>query len=151
MGKLYIFNYFRTVDEHGIIDGARPVTLNLKKHNDPLGMKNSDIDGTNVGSKNRISIFNSNNYNLTNNDIFASGPSSLKRGITTVRNINPLAPNYFMPGHNEVNSDNNPYGKSLHSKKPKFTSTIVTKKDSIKSKGLNSEINEMDRLDINKR
>jgi hypothetical protein len=118
-------------------------------------MKILDIDGTNVGSKNRINIFNSCNYNLTNSDIFASGPSSLKRGISTQRNINPLEPKYFMPGHKEVNSDNNPYGSTLHSKKPiikiKVPNTTETKKDSIKSKGKHSEINELDKLDINRR
>jgi hypothetical protein len=155
-----IFCYFiRSVEEHGVIDGAKPVTLNLKKHADPLGLKNSDIHGSEVGSKNRISVFKSCNYNLTNVDIHASGPASLKRGITTLRNINPLEPKYNMPGHLEVNSENNPYGSTLLAKKqvvklkvPHTTETKkVEKSESIRSQGKAIDINEMDRLDINKR
>jgi len=131
--------------------------LNLKQHQDPLGLKSSDIKGSEVGSKNRISIFKSCNYNLTNTDIFASGSSSLKRGITTMRNINPLEPKYIMPGSLEVKSESNPYGSSLFAKKPVVKlkipqttkSQVIEKSGSIESK--KSDINEMDKLDINKR
>jgi hypothetical protein len=38
-------------------------------------------------------------------DIEKADPSSLKKGITTIRQTNPLMPNYKFPGHSEVGNN----------------------------------------------
>lgn len=82
-------------------------------YSDPFNLKLNDIDGTNVGSKNRISKFNSNNYNLLLNDIKGAKSGSLSKGIVSTRHLNPLTPDYKYLGQTEIaNSVNNPYGKS---------------------------------------
>jgi len=40
-------------------------------------------------------------------DIEKANPSSLKKGIETIRQTNPLMPNYKFPGHSEVGGGNN--------------------------------------------
>ena len=57
------------------------------------------------------------NYNLLLSDIDRSQSGSLKRGIKTDRQTNPLDPLYKFPGDLELLKNNNPYGESLHEKK----------------------------------
>ncbi len=130
--------------------------MNLKKHDDPFGLKNSDIAGSQVGSKNRIELFKSYDYNLTNKDIFASGSGSLKKGINTKRNINPLEPKYQFLGATDIKSENNPYGGTLHKKKDVEKLKIpnpIQKQESVKSVGNVSQKSkgELNQIDINKR
>jgi len=88
-----------------------------------------DIEGSQIGSKNRINKYHSQNFNLSNQDIDNSNASSLKRGIITKRNINPLDPDYQFPGKTEGKLENNPYGDTLHKKKPKEVLKIVDPKN----------------------
>ncbi len=158
MGTLILI-FHSTTEKHGLINGNKPVTLSLKQHADPFGLKNSDIEGSKVGSKNRINTFNSLNYNLTNADIIGSAASTIKKGIVTDRHTNPLKPIYSMPGYKEVNSENNPYGNTLHKKadvkKIKIPSnkelTQEVHNESGKVQSSKSESKDLEKIDINKR
>jgi hypothetical protein len=67
-----------------------------------------DIDGAQAGSKFKQGImaetFNRKDYIETNktSDIEGANAGSLKKSPTTKRNINPLNPNYMMPGASEL-------------------------------------------------
>jgi hypothetical protein len=65
-----------------------------------------DIPGTAAGSK-RKGNFHSidrQHFRDTNNiaEIFGANPGSLKKSIITKRNVNPLNPNYVVPGASEL-------------------------------------------------
>jgi hypothetical protein len=56
------------------------------------------------------------NYNLILTDIENAQSGSLKKGIKTDRQTNPLDPIYTFPGHLEPPQNQNPYGSTLHLK-----------------------------------
>lgn len=101
---------------HGYIEGSKPVTFSQFNYQDPHNLKTSDIDGTQVGSKNKYGKFTGVNYNLLLNDIKGTRSGSLQKGITSNRHLNPLQPEYVFPGQVELGKGNNPYGTNL---KPK--------------------------------
>ena len=79
------------------------LVLFSKYHYDPaFNLRIDDILGTNVGSKNYINKFNGMNYIYINQDIKGSTTGSLKKGIVTKRNVNPLRPKYNYLGAIEV-------------------------------------------------
>ena len=87
-----------------------------------MNMKLTDIDGTKIGSKNRITKYNSQNTNLNVGDIKGCQPASKKRGITTARQTNPIWPQYCYPGNTELQGQyKNPYGKTAFDDKDKFS------------------------------
>ena len=89
-------------ETHGPIDGNKPCSFS-KYHYDPaFNLRTDDILGTNVGSKNYINKFNGMNYIYTNQDIKGSTTGSLKKGIVTKRNVNPLRPKYNYLGAVEL-------------------------------------------------
>lgn len=109
----------------GKIEGSVPVTFSTFNYQDPKNLKTTDIDGTQVGSKNKINKFSSQNYNLLLSDICGAKAGSLSKGITSQRCLNPLDPKYAFPGQVELAKNNNPYGETLHAKvaKPKIDIT----------------------------
>ena len=79
------------------------LVLFSKYHYDPaFNLRIDDILGTNVGSKNYINKFNGMNYIYINQDIKGSTTGSLKKGIVTKRNVNPLRPKNNYLGEKEV-------------------------------------------------
>jgi hypothetical protein len=119
MGIFLIFNKSEHYT-HGFIDGSKPVSFNPFQHPDPMNLKVVDIDGTQIGSKNRINKFVGQNFNLILNDIRGTYAGSKKHGITTNRQTNPLTPAYNMPGQVELGKENNnPYGSTLKMTKKK--------------------------------
>lgn len=104
---------------HGHIEGNKSVTFNPFIYADPKNMKLIDIDGTQVGSKNKINKFTGQNYNLQLGDIRGANSGSLKKGIETVRNTNPLNPKYINPGEVELAKNQNPFGNTLFAKSSK--------------------------------
>jgi hypothetical protein len=101
-----------------MIEKSKPATIYPFKYPDPYNLKVTDIDGTQIGSKNRINKFVGNDYNLILRDINGTQTGSRKKGIVTQRNTNPLDPSYLLPGQVELGKNNNPYGNTLHSKSP---------------------------------
>lgn len=99
----------------GSIDGNRPVVFSKYNIPDPMNLKLDDIAGSNPGSKNKIHRFTGMNYMYSTSDIFKAQADSLKKGISTKRNVNPLVPNYQFLGHEELKDggDYNPYGKKI--------------------------------------
>ena len=77
-------------------------------------MKVDDIEGSKVGSKNRINKFQSAyDTNLNVHDVPGAIVGSLKKGIVTQRNTNPINPNYKYIGDSDIGPTNinNPYGR----------------------------------------
>lgn len=103
---------------HGAITGSKPVTNSIYNYQEPFNLKTSDIDGTAAGSKNKINKFSGQNFNLRTDDFRGASCNSLKKGIETKRQTNPLNPNYILPGQKELgsNNENNPYGNSKYRK-----------------------------------
>lgn len=101
---------------HGKIDGSKPVTYPPFVYADPFNLKTSDIGGAQIGSKNKFNRFTSSNFNLVLGDIEGAKSGSLKKGIVSERQTNPLDPKYAMPGDKELGKDINPYGNTLHAK-----------------------------------
>jgi hypothetical protein len=85
-----------------------------------MNLKVVDIDGTQIGSKNKINKFVGQNFNLVLNDIRGTDAGSRKKGISTIRQTNPLTPDYMYLGQVELGKDYNPYGKTLHMIKKKI-------------------------------
>jgi len=61
-----------------------------------------DIDGTQIGSKNKYNKLTSNNFNLNVTDIDKTKTGSYQRGIVSLRNTSPLDPIYVLPGKEGV-------------------------------------------------
>lgn len=105
---------------HGQIQGSKPATNNPYVYPDPFNMKTTDIQGTQVGSKNAINKFSGQNFNLQLGDIRGARSGSLKKGITTKRMTDPLDPRYVIPGQIQLEGvNNNPYGNTIFSKSAK--------------------------------
>jgi hypothetical protein len=100
-----------------MIEKSKPATVYPYTYPDPYNLKVTDIEGTQIGSKNRINKFIGNNYNLAITDIHGTRAGSKKKGIVTHRQTNPLDPSYILPGQVELGKNNNPYGHTLHATK----------------------------------
>ena len=102
---------FRRKDQepyhYGFIDKSKPQTSYPYFYPDPFNLKTNDINGTQTGSKNRINQFTGMNFNLQTGDIRGCSVGSLKKGISTNRNTNPLRPKYQYLGAKELAKSNN--------------------------------------------
>ncbi|CDW75394.1 UNKNOWN [Stylonychia lemnae] len=108
------------------------------------GLEVKDIPGTAVGSK-RLGNFHSKerkHFRDTNNigEIEGAQASTIKRGVSSQRQTNPLNPTYKMPGHSEMGIQN-PYGNkaeesSMASKYMGIRKQIEAKQESQKTKTL---------------
>lgn len=116
---------------HGVIDGSKPQTIYPYHYPVAYNLKVDDIDGTNVGSKNRINKFHSAyDSNLNVHDVPGAEVGSLKKGIVTGRHTNPVNPNYKYIGESELGLTNlnNPYGKKEEMKHAASNSHIEVHK-----------------------
>jgi hypothetical protein len=125
---------------HGHIDGSKPLSFNPFHHPDPMNLKVTDIDGTQIGSKNRINKYVGQNLNLIVNDIKGTDAGSRRRGITTDRHINPLTPNYVYPGQVELKDNYNPYGNTLKLTKKKFDVQKVSQNKTVSHIGAKNQV-----------
>jgi len=132
---------------HGKIEGSKPVTFLPLIYSDPLNLKTGDVPGAQIGTKNKFNRYSSMNYNLILNDIENAQSGSLKKGIKTNRQTNPIDPIYTFPGHLEPAPNQNPYGSTLHVKaKPKHLNqtpgelAIKERLDKIKINSMNNPI-----------
>ena len=118
---------------HGHIEGNKPVTYPPIIYPEPYNLRTEDIEGCQVGTKYKINKFNGLNYNLTSDDIKGTKAGSLKKGIATERNTNPVDPIYKLPGDKELANNNNPYGTTLISKSAKLRSESTRVKNANQS------------------
>jgi len=104
----------------GEVEGSKPKPIpNVKK--DPNIQPSSslftqDINGAQAGSKYRLGAFGGeglqrSTFGRTNNleDIDGAFSGSLKKSPPTKRNVNPLNPNYQIPGNSELSDFSNPF------------------------------------------
>ena len=112
LNPFYTMNFVDgTKVKFGPIEKNRPLVGSKYMYKVPLNLKLDDIEGTNIGSKNKYKKFKGNNscYDVT--DIVGTQTGSLLKGISTKRNTNPLWPKYKYLGAEEIKGrhENNPY------------------------------------------
>ena len=95
----------------GPIEKNRPLVGSQYLYKVPLNLKVDDIEGSNIGSKNKYKKFNSNNFYYNVNDIKGAQTGTLLKGMFTKRRTNPLWPKYKYLGEEELKGyfNNNPY------------------------------------------
>ena len=95
----------------GPIEKNRPLVGSQYLYKVPFNLKIDDIEGSNIGSKNKYKKFKGYNYCYNISDIKGAQSGTLLKGITTKRKTNPLWPKYKYLGEEELKGyiDNNPY------------------------------------------
>jgi hypothetical protein len=145
----YIVDYGRGEKfTHGLIEGSKPVSFPYIIYKKPYNLLTSDISGAQIGTRNKYNKYTSMNYNLILSDIENAQSGSLRKGIKTDRQTNPVDPIYNLPGNLEPSYNQNPYGNSLHAKaKSKSINSnleelaLKERLDKIKSNSINNVIN----------
>jgi hypothetical protein len=101
-----------TKNKFGPIEKSKPQTGYKYIFRVPFNLKVDDIEGSNIGSKNKIKNFKSKNFCYDISDIKGSKSGTLLKGIFTKRKTNPLCPKYKYLGNEELKGsyDNNPFG-----------------------------------------
>lgn len=129
---------------HGLIEGSKPHTNYPYIYPEALNLKTNDILGSQVGTKNRINKFQSPfNYNLNLTDIKGAKAGSLKKGITTERNTNPINPAYKYIGEQELGKFhiNDPYADSLRKGEEKVNENYNEgKSNNVNQKQISSKV-----------
>ena len=98
-------------NKFGPIEKSKPHTGYPYIFKIPFNLKNDDIEGSNIGSRNKIKNFKSKNFCYDISDILGTKSGTLLKGIYTERKTNPLCPKYKYPGNEELKGyyENNPY------------------------------------------
>ena len=112
LNPFYTMNFVDgTKVKFGPIEKNKPLVGSSYMYKIPLNLKVDDIEGTNIGSKNKYKKFKSNNYYYNINDIYGAQSGTLLKGISTKRRTNPLYPKYKYLGEEELRGyyKNNPY------------------------------------------
>lgn len=121
----------------GQIEKSKPNPLYKLVYSDPSNLKTTDISGAQIGTKNKINKYtNSETNNLIVADIPGTAVGSLKNHIVTNRHVNPVCPEYDMPGHSSLGEQFNPFGE-----KPKTHSNNLNKIDKINNNDDNDNNN----------
>ncbi len=106
------------VEEIGQIDGSQPKDPAFRNRGPKcLSLDIHDIDGTKVGTKG-LKAFKTDSrrdYREINkvDDIQGAKVGSLLKGPKTNRVVNPLNPQYPLPGAKELEGRSNPYGENV--------------------------------------
>ena len=112
LNPFYTMNFVDgTRVKFGPIEKNKPLVGSSFMYKIPLNLKVDDIEGSNIGSKNKYKKFKSNNYCYNINDIYGAQSGTLLKGISTKRMTNPLYPKYKYLGEDELKGyyNNNPY------------------------------------------
>ena len=112
LNPFYTMNFVDgTKDKFGPIEKNRPLVGSKYMYKVPMNLKVDDIEGTNIGSKNKYKKFNGTNSCYDISDINGAQSGTLLKGIFTKRMTNPLWPKYKYLGAEELKGyyDNNPY------------------------------------------
>lgn len=147
----YIVDYGRGERfTHGLIEGSKPDSFPHIAYKEPYNLRTSDILGAQPGTRNAYNKYTSNNYNLILSDIEKANSGSLRKGIKTDRQTNPVDPMYNFPGNSEPLYNQNPYGSSVNARaKPKSMNmnnlsneelALKEKLDKIKSNSMNNVV-----------
>ncbi len=133
LNPFYTMNFLDgTKVKFGPIEKNKPLVGSKYMYKEPFNLKLDDIEGSNIGSKNKYKKFTSNNSCYDISDIIGTQSGSLLKGISTKRMTNPLWPKYKYLGAEELKGyyNNNPYNnynsitslnrsKSMSNKMPK--------------------------------
>ena len=122
-----------TQNKFGPIEKSKPHTGYQYIFKVPFNLKVDDIEGSNIGSKNKIKNFTSKNFCYDISDIKGTKSGTLLKGISTERNTNPLCPKYKYPGNEELKGyyENNPYNNFSNSMNRSKSMTNNLKKEQI--------------------
>ena len=135
----------------GPIEGNKPLVGSKYMYKTPFNLKVDDIEGSNIGSKNKYKKFMGKNFCYDISDIIGAKSGSLLKGISTKRMTNPLRPKYKYLGAEELKGyySNNPYNNynSLSSLNRSRSFNNNLKRD---KNNLDSIDNENKTLDANK-
>ena len=114
LNPFYTMNFVDgTKVKFGPIEKNKSLVGSSYMYREPFNLKVDDIEGCNIGSKNRYKKFKGQNYCYNTNDIPGAQSGTLLKGISTKRMTNPLRPKYKYPGAEELKGyyENNPYNK----------------------------------------
>ena len=136
----------------GLIEGSNPKKHVKDRVNGGIDQLNTrDIVGAAPGTK-RLGNFHSvdrKHFIETNNtkDIGGAQSSTIKRGLQSTRQTNPLNPSYTLPGASEVgqNNENNPYndnGSSMGAKYMQLKKQQEAKQEAARQKTLKETVAE---------
>ena len=112
LNPFYTMNFVDgTKIKFGPIEKNSPLVGSSYMYKVPLNLKVDDIEGSNIGSKNKYMKFKGNNYCYNITDIVGAQSGTLLKGISTKRMTNPLWPKYKYLGEEELKGyyENNPY------------------------------------------
>ena len=112
LNPFYTMNFVDgTKIKFGPIEKNSPLVGSSYMYKIPLNLKVDDIEGSNIGSKNKYMKFKGNNYCYNITDIVGAQSGTLLKGISTKRMTNPLWPKYKYLGEEELKGyyENNPY------------------------------------------
>ena len=135
----------------GPIEGNKPLVGSKYMYKTPFNLKVDDIEGSNIGSKNKYKKFMGKNFCYDISDILGTNSGSLLKGISTKRATNPLRPKYQYLGAEELKGyySNNPYNNystlSSLNRSKSFNNNILRDKnnlDSLDNENKASEVNE---------
>jgi hypothetical protein len=144
LNPFYTMNFVDgTKVKFGPIEKNRPLVGSKYMYKVPLNLKLDDIEGSNIGSKNKYKKFTSNNSCYDISDIVGTQTGSLLKGISTKRRTNPLWPKYKYLGAEEL--------KGCHANNPFNNYNTITSFNRSKSMIHNCNNNEKDcKKDSNK-
>ena len=116
----YMFraNDDKTLVEIGAVAGSTPCVLPPPRQDQNFvktSLTTTDIHGCAIGTKGLYNFHTRERRDhpksCVTSDIFGANPGSLKKAPQTLRDTNPLNPNYQMPGRNELTNINDAFGK----------------------------------------
>ena len=123
----------------GPIEGNKPLVKSKYMYKTPFNLKVDDIEGSNIGSKNKYKKFMGKNFCYDVSDILGTNSGSLLKGISTKRQTNPLRPKYKYLGAEELKGyySNNPYNNystlSSLNRSKSFNNNILREKNNLDS------------------
>ena len=132
LDPIYGFKKNADIFKYGPIEKNKPMTQYPYFYQPSLNLKVNDIEGSNIGSKNRINKFRGNDYELTTQDIQGCCVGSLKKGIVTKRCTNPLTPDYQFLGAKELSGSK--FGEYSRKQRAKSVANITTNVNNINQK-----------------
>ncbi len=136
----------------GQIDKSKPNPLYKLIYSDPSNLKTNDIKGAQIGTKNKINKFSNNETNnLIVSDIPGTSVGSLKNCIVTNRHVNPVCPEYTMPGYSNLGSHFNPFGENPESINKNLQNQNKDKNNFINEKEILEEMNEVSKAYLTER
>jgi hypothetical protein len=121
----------------GPIEGNKPLVGSKYMYKTPFNLRVDDIEGSNIGSKNKYKKFMGRNFCYDISDILGSNSGSLLKGISTKRKTNPLRPKYKYLGAEELKGyySNNPYNNysnlSSLNRSKSFSNNISREKNNL--------------------